>query len=227
MVGRRPSRRRTARRYPPPVAPPPRRLQFCLRNFQLDSRRILDVGCGPGRYLRHFGPGSVGLTLDPRRAQANGLDARQWEAREGIPPELAGEFDDVWCSALLEHVLRPHEFLIELRRPLRAGGRLFITVPNTVPLAKGPWRGFLAADHVNFFTARTLFWTMARAGYDLVFLGSPSLPAAPLWVASRLAPLGPLLLAVGVPIPDFQYPKKSHKRLVDGHVEIAATRSSR
>lgn len=30
----------------------PRRLQFAIRRYRLDQRRVLDLGCGPGLYLR-------------------------------------------------------------------------------------------------------------------------------------------------------------------------------
>lgn len=192
----------------------PRRLRFALR-LDLEHKRVLDLGCGPGTYLRHFGPGSVGLDLDPAPAQREGLDARKWELGEGIPDELAGRFDAVWCSNLLEHVLAPHAFLIDIRRALAERGRLLVAVPQATRLASGPWGGYLAADHVNFFTPRTLAHTVARAGYQIDFLGNPSLPAL-----RTVAKFGPTLMVIASPVPDFQYPDKAHKRLVNGRIEF-------
>jgi hypothetical protein len=82
--------------------------------------------------------------------------------------------------------------------------------------AVGPWRGFLAADHVNFFTPRTLRLTLERAGFRVVFLGSASLPWVPRWLARLLRFVSPNVLVAGVPVPDFQYPDKAHKRLDEG-----------
>lgn len=39
--------------------------------------------------------------------------------------------DVLWCSNFLEHVLRPHEFLIKIKRLLKPDGILVIAVPNT------------------------------------------------------------------------------------------------
>lgn len=38
-------------------------------------------------------------------------------------------FDSVLCSQVLEHVFNPEEFLSEIRRVLRPGGKLLLTVP--------------------------------------------------------------------------------------------------
>jgi SAM-dependent methyltransferase len=192
----------------------PRRLRFAIKQFGLDRQRVLDLGCGPGLYLRGFGPGSVGLDLSPEAAQQAGHDARKWNFTDGIPNDLGG-FDAIWCSNLLEHVLAPHSFLIDLRSVLHADGRLFIVVPQTTHFRRGPWRGWAAADHVNFFTPHTLAQTIARAGYRVEFLGSPSAP-----FLNQLFRVGPTLLAACRPIPDFQYALKAHKRLVGGRIEF-------
>lgn len=197
---------------------PPRRLDFALRHYGLGARPVLDIGCGPGEYLRHFGPGSVGLDLNPTRARNAGLDARAWNFDGPIPQDLRGRFDVVWCSNLLEHVMSPHEFLIEVRRALAGGGRLFVAVPATTPLRHGAWLGHLAADHVNFYTPRTLRRCVERAGYQIEFTGSPSLPALPVWVGKMTAGLAPVLLCVARVLDDFQYPAKAAKVLVDGEI---------
>jgi SAM-dependent methyltransferase len=197
----------------------PRRLRFALDRFQLDKKRVLDLGCGPGTYLAHFGKGSVGLDISPERARAKGLDARFWDFTKGIPSDLR-EFDSVWCSNLLEHVLAPHAFLIELRHTLRSDGLLLVVIPQTSRVALGPWKGSLAKDHVNFFTPLTLKLTVERAGYDIEWLGAPSVPDRFPGFLRRLR-LGPSVLVAARPIPDFQYPEKAHKRLVEGRIEYS------
>lgn len=201
----------------------PRRLHFVVRHFRLDRMRVLDIGCGKGDYLAHFGPGSIGLELNEsyvEAARAKGLDARQANVTvEGLPPGL-GKFDAVWASALIEHLNSPHEFLMSVREALNPEGLLVALVPVTGPVRWGPWRGYLAVDHVNFFTPRTFRYTVERGGFDVVWMGSPSLPRAPLAVSRVAAPISPNVVAVARAQRDFQYAEKASRQLVDGRIEF-------
>ena len=204
----------------------PRRVRFADAHFHVSARRVLDVGCGAGAHLRHFGPGSVGLELDPdaiRRGVAGGLDIRPWNFEEAIPADLRGGFDIVWASNLFEHVLAPHPFLIDLRTALRPGGRLLIVAPTIHRLPLGPFRGYLAADHVNFFTPRTMALTIERAGYRIETVASASFPGAPLAVASALRWVAPGVLIAATAIEGFDYPAKAHKRLTNGRIVFEGT----
>jgi 2-polyprenyl-3-methyl-5-hydroxy-6-metoxy-1,4-benzoquinol methylase len=84
----------------------------------------------PGTLPAPLRPGSVGLDLNPKASHEAGLDARRWDFTEGIPSDI-GEFDAIWCSNLLERVLAPHAFLIDLRGVLRMNGLLLVVVPQT------------------------------------------------------------------------------------------------
>ncbi|MGH2672743.1 MAG: methyltransferase domain-containing protein [Actinomycetota bacterium] len=191
-------------------------MAFAVRQFGLDRRAVLDLGCGSGEHLRYFGSASVGLELNPglvERARGTGLDVRRWNFVDGIPPALHGRFDAIWCSNVLEHVLAPHEFLIDTRSALRPGGLLIVVVPITRPFRLGAWGGFLAADHVNFFTLRTLRLTVQRAGYDVRYLGAFSLSRASRRVGRWLTLITPGAMAAASLIDGFQYPEKSLKQL--------------
>ena len=75
-----------------------------------------------------------------RRARRGGARARAratrraptcgWVAPDGGLPLGHGEVDLVWCSEVLEHVPDTVGFLSEVRRVLRPGGRLLLTVPD-------------------------------------------------------------------------------------------------
>jgi SAM-dependent methyltransferase len=205
----------------------PRRLQFAIRHFGLDQLAVLDVGCGPGTYLAHFGPGSLGLDIDPDEAASRGLPVLQCDLTEGLPPEVGGRFDAVWASSIIEHVPSPHELLIGLRAAFHPDSErlLLAVVPNTTWFTNAVWHvvlktnGHLAGDHVGFFTPRTIRHTIERAGYEVEAVVSPAIPSLPVGLASRLATIAPVLVAAARCSPSWQYPNKSHKRLVDGRIE--------
>ena len=199
---------------------PARRVAFAIRHYGLDRKRVLDLGSGPGAHLKHFGPGSIGLdigTENQARARANGLDVRPWNF-DGDFPEGLGTFDAVWCSNLLEHVLAPHEFLIKIRNVLAPSGLLFAVVPADRHLDIGPWHGWAAVDHVNFFTRRTFQHTLEFAGFEALFVGTGAFPKLPKRLAALAGRVAPVLLGVGRAIPGFQYHPKAHKRLEDGRI---------
>ena len=110
------------------------------------SHKVLDVGCGTGRDLSFLlGNGKDAYGLDPSREmlaaahQALGARGLSSEGRlfVGALPDLSqfaeSEFDGVLCSAVLMHL--PEEELFDavyaLRRVLRPGGTLLVSVPVT------------------------------------------------------------------------------------------------
>lgn len=195
---------------------PPRRVEFALEMLGLSKLRVLDVGCGSGEHLLHFPSGSLGLDLSESeldQARRAGLTVRRWNFTDPIPKDLEAKFEAIWCSNFLEHVLDPHPFLLRLRSALVDGGLLVVTVPQTGLISVGPWRGYRAADHVNFFNHRTLRSTIEYAGYEVRFVGAGLSPKLPLWAATAIGWIAPTVLAVGTPIPGFQYSKKAHKVL--------------
>ncbi len=100
------------------------------------GERVLDLGCGAGRFvaaLRDAGAEPVGVeiaqaALDRAARNAPGADLRLLEGDGSLPLEHAS-VDVVWCSEVLEHVPDTAHLLLEARRVLRPGGRLLVTVP--------------------------------------------------------------------------------------------------
>jgi SAM-dependent methyltransferase len=145
------------------------------------GERVLDLGAGDGTFaaeLRAAGCDVVAAdvaeeALRRARARVPGLDARRLE--EGAPLPLDEDaFDAVWAGEVLEHVADVVGLLAEVRRVLRWGGRLLVTTPYhgrvaTAALALRP--GALEehfdprADHLRFFTARSLRAVLHDAGF--------------------------------------------------------------
>jgi SAM-dependent methyltransferase len=134
------------------------------------GERVLDLGCGAGRFvgaLRRAGAEPVGVeiaraALERAARNAPGADLRLLEPDGSLPLEH-GSADLVWCSEVLEHVADTDHVLLEVRRVLRPGGRLLATVPyhGRVKGALIALTGFEAhfdprGDHLRFYTRRSL-----------------------------------------------------------------------
>jgi SAM-dependent methyltransferase len=139
--------------------------------FGLGERSVLDIGCSEGHYLRHFGPGSVGITLiEEHIAQARAMGLTVLKANIEDPNfSLPQQFDVVWANNLFEHMNAPHLFLMKVRELLKKEG-LFILGAPVIPHVPGlatlkKFRGAYAVSHVNFFTRRTLIETVRAAGW--------------------------------------------------------------
>jgi 2-polyprenyl-6-hydroxyphenyl methylase / 3-demethylubiquinone-9 3-methyltransferase len=148
------------------------------------GERVLDVGCGEGAFtaaLAAHGAATVGVEVaaEPlRRAAAThpDLDLRLVDAGAALPFD-DGSFDVVWAGEVLEHVVDVVGLLDELWRVLRDRGRLLASTPNH-PRAKLLWLAVSApafdahfdprADHVRFFSGRTLRLVLETTRFDPV-----------------------------------------------------------
>src|SRR5215472_9284415 len=98
--------------------------------------RVLDVGCGEGRFaaeLAQAGMTVVGVDVaeEPvRRARARHpcLDLRIVPAEDRWPL-VDASFDVVWAGETIEHVADTGGWLSEVRRVLRPGERLQMSTP--------------------------------------------------------------------------------------------------
>jgi SAM-dependent methyltransferase len=176
-----------------PVTALPRALLEVIEANLAGIERVLDVGCGDasaaGGWLAGRCPGYVGVDVSPaavEAARARGFDARVIEDAGALP--FAEEtFDGALCTEVLEHLFDPLAALEEIRRVLRPGATVVVTVPNVAHWryrldlalfgrfnpradslsASEPWRD----PHLRFFTQATLARMLARAGLDPVEAG--------------------------------------------------------
>ena len=143
------------------------------------GERVLDLGCGAGRFvaaLREAGADAVGIelaaaALERARRNAAGADLRLLEP-DGSLPLGHGEVDLVWCSEVLEHVPDTAALLNEVRRVLKRGGRLLVTVPDhgrlrrtLIALARHEVHYDPLGQHVRFYTRRSLERTLQATGF--------------------------------------------------------------
>jgi SAM-dependent methyltransferase len=90
--------------------------------------RLLDVGCGSKPYRSLFKVDAyIGMDIDTERVRLMKVADSFYDGR--VFPFISESFDSVVCSQVLEHVFNPDEFLGEIARVLKPGGRLLLTVP--------------------------------------------------------------------------------------------------
>lgn len=111
-----------------------RRLSLLRRYVPLEGRRILDIGCGVGafvRRLRELSPHVCGIDIDRERVAEGAAAVPNLALAVGeFLPFADGTFDVVLLHEVLEHVRDDLQTLREARRVLRPGGRIVVFCPN-------------------------------------------------------------------------------------------------
>lgn len=101
--------------------------------YKLDGR-ILDLGCGDGRYFRLIWPQTtdvVGVDMNPDVAELgrqSGVYRKVHVASAEKVPEADSSFDHVFANCSLEHMDRLDGVLAEIYRCLKPGGTLLCSV---------------------------------------------------------------------------------------------------
>ena len=134
---------------------------------------LLDVGCSTGAFVKlalQSGFEAEGIDLSEPATNFGrtqlGLPLRCGDFAAHVFPEAS--FDVVTLWATLEHLPDPGVFLAEAHRVLRPSGTLVLTVPNHDSATQrllGRRNRYVGADHLNYFTARTLARLVQRHGF--------------------------------------------------------------
>ena len=106
------------------------------------EQRVLDAGCGTGEYSCWFaakGSQATGIDLSKGSlsearsfALQEGLEVR-FEERSVLATDYPDEsFDFVYCTGVLHHMDNPFAGLRELHRVLRTGGKILISLYNSI-----------------------------------------------------------------------------------------------
>lgn len=103
------------------------KMEFVSENLP-NSGSVLDVGCGAGHHFHLYEEKSLDfIGIDPDKNFTS--EKILFGFAETLPFE-DNHFDCVVCVDVMEHVHDPEKSIGEIRRVLKPGGRLILTVPN-------------------------------------------------------------------------------------------------
>jgi SAM-dependent methyltransferase len=167
------------------------------------GHRVLDAGCGAGRHcFEAFRRGSLICGMDYARPEvekvmysfvaASEEDQRQggqWAVLRGDVlslPFADNLFDRIICAEVLEHLHEDLRAIAELKRVLKPGGRLAVTVPTFFTEAA---YGFLSplyftnpGGHVRKFMPDELAARLRHLGLKLYAVGHAHAFHSPYWL---------------------------------------------
>lgn len=157
------------------------RLEIFEHHLAPSRRRLLDIGSGPGFFLKTAkSRGWDVLGVEPSRQAASHARGLGVEVVEGFfnaetAPAL-GCFDVVHLNNVLEHIPNPIALLVLARDLLVPGGLICVNVPNdfspfqlAARAAAGAPEWWIAPPHhLNYFDFSSLAGLLERLGFEVV-----------------------------------------------------------
>ena len=145
------------------------------------SRRILDIGSGPGFFLKYFKDnGWEVLGIEPGKAavmfsQKLGLEVVQ-DSVYNLDKLEINKFDVIHSNQTFEHLLQPKTALSKIKEILNPGGIIHLTVANdfnpiqkiaTEQLGLENW-WFVPPEHINYFNADSIKTLIKNCGFKIL-----------------------------------------------------------
>jgi len=157
------------------------RYEILEAHLPTERRRIVDVGAGPGFFLRlglERGWDTIGLEPSSKAAaHARGLGVTVIEEflGESTSTQL-GVFDAVHLCNVLEHVPDPKGMLARAWNLLRPGGLALVVAPNDFnpfqqtahEVCRHPRWWIAPPHHLNYFDHRSLERLLHRVGFEVL-----------------------------------------------------------
>jgi cytosine/adenosine deaminase-related metal-dependent hydrolase/ubiquinone/menaquinone biosynthesis C-methylase UbiE len=179
----------------------------------VSGKRVLDVGCGTGRWLEHLAdlnPGRLtGVDFSPemlvRAARRLGRRAAVAAGDATLLPVAASSADIVVASFVAGYVASMEGLANELRRVVAANGRVYLSDIHPETAAACHWkRGFRSGDrqvepHNSLRSLPAIVWLLRNAGFRVACLFEPVFGAPEREIFRRAGKLDAFGAAEGLP----------------------------
>jgi 2-polyprenyl-3-methyl-5-hydroxy-6-metoxy-1,4-benzoquinol methylase len=151
-------------------------LEWMKTTSHLDGKRLLDVGCGSGKFVRFLRTNGIdAFGAEPSQAlYERYLHDDLFFFASSIDQLLAnpkvGHFEVITALDVLEHVARPAELLEDIAQLLKEEGVLFLSTPDLGSLCAkllGKHWHFFNRYHLSYFTKQTLQRTAQQTGLKM------------------------------------------------------------
>jgi len=125
-----------------------------LKDFEFEN--VLDIGCGPKKHTKMFEMnGKTVDTVDGCEKHEPKFLGNFSDLADSIPDE---SYDCIWFSHVLEHEVNVASFLTNVKKKLKEGGVLAVTVP--------PLKHQIVGGHVNLYNLGLLVRVLVASGFD-------------------------------------------------------------
>jgi 2-polyprenyl-3-methyl-5-hydroxy-6-metoxy-1,4-benzoquinol methylase len=162
----------------------PTLIRIVIREHQFDEKKVLDLGCCYGNSLLYWREDSEGVEIQEEPVKflrALGKNVYKLDVEKDLSRLKKEDYDAIYCAALVEHLRSPHEFLIKIKPLLKDDGVLAIAHP-VIPIFPFNYlwklivgyQGWMARDHLYFFTHNTSKLILKRAGFKVIKQYSPA-----------------------------------------------------
>lgn len=140
----------------------------------IENGRLLDIGCGAGKFLdeiKPYGFETYGVDLDERATAY----AREQGHNVFCKPIEDANFDDnffdvVRASHVVEHMPNPEQALLEAYRVLKPGGLFLVLLPNIDSFLAKKYRSYWfqldIPRHLYHFTPESISKLLTKAGFN-------------------------------------------------------------
>ena len=144
-----------------------------IKQFNLYRKKILEVGCGQGEFLRiwkNYDVRAVGIEYDAElvtKAHKEGLEVYKSFADTAETKLREAPFDAFVQFNFLEHQPYPNEMLQCIYHNLTEDGVGLVTVPSLEYILQNGYYE-LIKDHIAYYSKETLYFLFQKNGFEIV-----------------------------------------------------------